>query len=294
MVVMFHNFVETFTPTKYDKGEYTITFQAFEELLQNLYDKGYRLISFKDYIENEISVPAGCIPMVFTFDDGTQGQFNFVEADGELKVNKRSAVGIMEEFYIKYPDFGLEGTFFVNLGLSTFSGKGTLSERLKYLIDKGFEIGNHTLNHINLTDVKSSDKLMQEIGGNQKKMYELVPDYKMFSFSLPYGAPSKELMEYVISGEYEGVKYDNLAILEVGWDPALSPVSKNLNLLSVHRVRSPGINPEKFDLNWWLENLSRKDEYISDGNPDTITIPTNKVDSVDTDKLKSEQLIMYD
>ena len=66
----------------------------------------------------------------------------------------------MEEFYSKYPDFGLEGTFFVNLGLSTFSGK-TLSERLN-LIDKGFEIGNHTLNHINLTDVKSSDKLMQK------------------------------------------------------------------------------------------------------------------------------------
>jgi peptidoglycan/xylan/chitin deacetylase (PgdA/CDA1 family) len=294
MVVMFHNFVETFTPTKYDKGEYTTTFQAFEELLHNLYDKGYRLISLKDYIGNNISVPAGCIPMVFTFDDGTQGQFNLVEEDGELKVNKRSAVGIMEEFYSKYPDFGLEGTFFVNLGLSTFSGKGTLSERLKYLIDKGFEIGNHTLNHINLTDVKSSDKLMQEIGGNQKKMYELVPEYKMFSFSLPYGAPSKELMEYVISGEYEGVEYENLVILEVGWDPALSPVSKKLDLLSVHRVRSPGINPEKFDLYWWLENISREDEYISDGNPDIFTIQESKMDSIDTAKLKDKQLSVYD
>lgn len=294
MVVMFHNFVETFTPTKYDKGEYTTTFRAFEELLHNLYDKGYRLISLRDYIENNISVPAGCIPMVFTFDDGTQGQFNLVEEDGKLKANKHSAVGIMEEFYSKYPDFGLEGTFFVNLGLSTFSGKGTLSERLKYLIDKGFEIGNHTLNHINLTDVKSSDKLIQEIGGNQKKIYELVPEYKMFSFSLPYGAPSKELMEYVISGEYEGAEYKNLAILEVGWDPALSPVNKKLNLLSVHRVRSPGINPENFDLNWWLGNLLREDEYISDGNPDTITIPESNMDSIDTAKLKDKQLIIYD
>ena len=26
----------------------------------------------------------------------------------------------------------------------------------------------------------------------------------------------KELMEYVISGEYEGVEYENLVILEVG------------------------------------------------------------------------------
>ncbi|HOJ12282.1 MAG TPA: polysaccharide deacetylase family protein [Clostridiales bacterium] len=294
MVVMFHNFVETFTPTKYDKGEYTITFKAFEELLHNLYDKGYRLINLKDYIEDNISVPAGCIPVIFTFDDGTQGQFNLVKENGELKANKHSAVGIMEEFCSYYPDFGLKGTFFVNLGLSTFSGEGTLSERLEYLIGKGFEIGNHTLNHISLTDVRSSDKLQQEIGGNQKKMYELVPGYTMYSFSLPYGAPSNELMEYVVRGEYEGVKYENLGILEVGADPALSPVNKKLNLLSIHRVRSPGINPVKFDLNWWLENLLKEDEYMSDGNPDTITIPESKADSIDTANLKGKKLIVYD
>ena len=91
MVVMFHNFVETFTPTKYDK-EYTTTFQAFEELLHN-YDKGYRLISLKDYIGNNISVPAGCIPMVFTFDDGTQGQFNLVEEMENLRLTSVLQLG---------------------------------------------------------------------------------------------------------------------------------------------------------------------------------------------------------
>ena len=56
-------------------------------------------------------------------------------------------------------------------------------------------------------------------------MYELVPEYKCFLFHFLM-SPSKEL-EYVINGEYEGVEYENLVILEVGWDPALSPVSKN-------------------------------------------------------------------
>jgi len=51
-----------------------------------------------DYLNNNISVPAGCIPIIFTFDDGTSGQFNLVEENGTLKVNKKSAVGIMEEF----------------------------------------------------------------------------------------------------------------------------------------------------------------------------------------------------
>lgn len=294
MVVMFHNFVETFTATKYGNGEYTMTFQAFEELLYKLYDKGYRLISLKDYLENNISIPAGYIPMVFTFDDGTSGQFNLVEEDGVLKANRKSAVGIMEEFCSKYPDFGLKGTFFVNLGLSVFSGKGTLPERLKYLIDKGFEIGNHTLSHVDLTTIKSIEKIRQEVGGNQKKMYELVPGYKMFAFSLPYGALPNDLMEYVISGEYEGEKYENLAIMEVGWDPALSPVNKNFNPYSIHRIRAPGINPVKFDLNWWLENLSREDEFISDGNPDTITVPGSKAENIDIGKLNDKELVVYD
>ena len=33
--VMFHNFVETFEPKKWDKGEYTTTFTEFEKLLGN-------------------------------------------------------------------------------------------------------------------------------------------------------------------------------------------------------------------------------------------------------------------
>jgi len=135
-------FVESFTPKSYDKGEYTTTFSEFEKLLQDLYDRGYRLISMSDYLNNNISVPAGCIPIIFTFDDGTSGQFNLVEENGTLKVNKKSAVGIMEEFYEKHPDFGLKGTFYVNLGNSTFEGAGTLQQRLQYLVDKGFEIGN--------------------------------------------------------------------------------------------------------------------------------------------------------
>ncbi|HOJ11515.1 MAG TPA: polysaccharide deacetylase family protein [Clostridiales bacterium] len=293
MVVMFHNFVESFTPTKYDKGEYTITFDGFEKLLHTLYNNGYRLISFKDYLENNITVQAGCVPMVFTFDDGTSGQFNFIEENGELKVNRNSAVGIMEDFNKLHPDFGLKGMFFVNLGLSTFNGKGELQQRLKYLIGKGFEIGNHTFNHINLKDAKSSEKIQQELGKNQKKMYELVPGYKMYAFSLPYGAPSNDLMKYVIKGEFEGEKYENLAIVEVGWDPALSPVNKKYDPVSTHRVRAPGINPEKFDLNWWLENISRKDEYVSDGNPKKVTIPKEKSDVLDMEKLKDTELITY-
>jgi hypothetical protein len=290
MVVMFHNFVESY---KSGDKAYTTTFDDFRKLLQTLYDKDYRLVSLSDYLNNNIEIQAGCIPIVFTFDDGTPGQFNLVEEDGKLAANKQSAVGIMEEFNKTHPDFGLKGVFYVNLGLGTFPGKGTVDERLKYLIDKGFEIGNHTLTHVNLKKVTTVEKILQEIGGNQKKMGELVPEYKMTSFSLPFGAPSKDLQEYVAKGEFEGVSYQHLAIMEVGWDPAPSPVSKKFNPLSTHRVRSSGIEPVDADLAWWLGKLSRAEQYVSDGDPNTVTLPIAKEESIDKSRLGEKKLITY-
>jgi hypothetical protein len=291
MVVMFHRFIE-----KYEKGnkEFTMTFDAFRELLDTLYTSSYRLISLNDYLNGHIDVPAGCIPMVFTFDDGTAGQFSFIEENGQLKVNPNSAVAIMEEFNRLHPDFGLEGTFFVNLGNQTFGNTGTLQQRLQYLTDRGFEIGNHTYSHINLkTEGKTAEIIQKEIGRNQEKMYELIPGYVLATFALPYGQPSKDLMEYVIKGEYEGVAYENRAIMEVGWDPAQSPFNVNFNPLSTHRVRSPGIEPEVNDLEWWLVNMKRSREFVSDGDPNTITVPEDYADQVDQEKLGGRKLVIY-
>jgi peptidoglycan/xylan/chitin deacetylase (PgdA/CDA1 family) len=290
MVVMFHNFIESY---KSGDKEFTTTFDDFRKLLPDLYDRGYRLINVNDYINNNISVPAGCKPMMFTFDDGSSGQFNLVEENGALAANKDSAVGILEEFNKVHPDFGLKGTFYVNLGLRTFDGKGTVAERLKYLIDKGFEIGNHTMTHIMLNQVKSADVIQKEIGGNQKKMYELVPGYKMTSFALPFGLPSKELQSYVAKGEFEGVQYENLAIMNVGWDPTNSELNKKFNPLSTHRVRASGIKPVDYDLAWWLKNVNQNDLYVSDGDPNTISVPKAKESEIDKSKLNGKQLIVY-
>jgi hypothetical protein len=108
--------------------EFTTSFQAFEELLETLYSQDYRLISMRDFIDNNITVPQGKIPMVFTFDDGSAGQFNLIEEDGKLTVNPKSAAGIMLKFNEKHPDFGLKGIFYLNMDkeLKTFEGSGSL------------------------------------------------------------------------------------------------------------------------------------------------------------------------
>ncbi len=294
MIVMFHRFVEECDPDV-KGGEWITTFREFEKLLQTLYDMGYRLISLSDYLDNRIDVPAGFIPMVFTFDDGTAGQFNLINKDGELVANPRSAVGIMEEFYKTHPDFGLEGTFFINMGSNPFAGEGTVKERLQYLVDKGFEIGNHTLNHEDLKTVKSPEKLLEELGGNQKALNRVLEGYEMKTLALPLGhlPPTDELKELLLEGEYQGVKYENRGVFAVGWDPAYPPAGVDFQPSYIHRVRATGVKAEKFDLNWWLENLSREEQYVSDGDPGTITVPRAKEEKIDPGKLNGKKLRVY-
>lgn len=296
MVAMFHNFVDTFTPKSYDKGEYTTTFNEFRELLQTLYDKNYRLISMKDYLDNNISVPAGCTPMVFTFDDGTEGQFNLVERDGELVANINSAVGIMEEFYKSHPDFGLAGVFYVNLGNSTFAGGGTMADRLKYLTDKGFEIGNHTYTHADLlVYAKSEEDICMHIGENQQKLQSYLPGYLMETFSLPNGSYPSKYKQTILRGNYEGVNYENRAIFLVGANPASPTVADSFDPFNVPRVRAKGIEPINYDLAWWLDYFENypTQKYVSDGNNNTVTVPEKNKHKIIESKLNGKKLVAY-
>lgn len=290
MIVMFHNFVESY---KSGDKSYTTTFDDFRKLLDTLYTADYRLVNLNDFVNNKIDVPAGFIPIVFTFDDGTAGQFNMVDNNGKLEVNKQSAVGIMEEFSKAHPDFGLKGTFYVNLGCAVFPGKGTVQDRLAYLTGKGFEIGNHTFNHTNLKKVKTAEEVQKAIGENQKKLLEILPDYTFNTMSLPYGSPAKDLKNFVEKGEFEGLKYINAGIMEVGWDPSVPPASRKFNPLSIHRVRASGIVPVEADLAWWLKKLSKAEQYISDGNTNKVTIPKGKEALLDPSKLGDMQLVVY-
>ena len=136
-----------------------------------------------------MKVPVGCTPIVFTFDDGSKSQFNLIESeDGSLIANPESAVGVMEKFYKEHPDFGLNGTFFIN-GTGYFGSVGTRKEKLKYLIDRGLEIGNHTNTHVNFSNA-SIDEIQKEIGTVVKDVYENAEGYVVDTLALPFGISS--------------------------------------------------------------------------------------------------------
>lgn len=248
---MYHKFA------KEEKDEWTRSYDNFYKDLEYLYEKGYVTISLNDYLNNNIKVPVGKTPIIFTFDDGTSGQFNLIKNEsGDLIANPNSAVGIMERFYNEHPDFGLNGTFFIN-GTGFFYGEGTNKEKLHYLINKGFEIGNHTNTHVNFSKA-SVETIQKEIGTVNNMISELVEDYKITSLALPFGISSKEHKEYIAKGSYEEKSYENKIILLVGSNPALSPNNEKLDLLNLPRVRARGGNKAvELDLYYWLDKMEQ-------------------------------------
>ena len=251
IIIMYHKFAED------EKDEWTRSYDNFYKDLLYLYEHGYRSISLSDYINNDIKVPVGCTPVIFTFDDGTKGQFNFIrDENDQLIVNSKSAVGVMEKFYSEYPEFGLNGTFYINK-TGYFGTEGTRKEKLEYLINKGFEIGNHTDTHINFSKATSSEEVIKEVGAVSKEVYDLT-GYKINSLALPFGSMSKNYETDIVKGVFEDSEYENKALLLVGANPTLSPNNEKLNLLRLPRVRARGGNKEvECDLYWWLEKMEK-------------------------------------
>lgn len=251
IIAMYHKFAST------ESDEWTRSYDNFYKDLKYLYDHGYRSVALNDYLNNTMVVPVGCTPIIFTFDDGSKGQFNLIENDkGELVANPDSAVGVMEKFYKQYPEFGLNGTFFIN-GTGFFGSKGTNEQKLNYLISRGFEIGNHTNTHVNLGKA-SKDEIQEEVGAVANMVRELTNGYEIKSLALPNGVSSKEYRSYIAKGSYEGKSYENKIVLLVGAEPVYSPTSGKNNLLTLPRVRARGGEKEvTFDLYYWLDIMEK-------------------------------------
>jgi peptidoglycan/xylan/chitin deacetylase (PgdA/CDA1 family) len=274
--------------------EWVRTPENFRKDLENLYQKGYRLITLKDYIDNNIKVEAGYTPVVITFDDGLQNQFNIIEEKGEKKIDPNSAVGIIEEFKKKHPDFGQGGSFFVYYS-NPFRQKELIKEKYDFLIKNGYEIGNHTYTHENLGE-ESAEGVQKALALNVKYTQEYLAGYDVFALALPYGiAPKDEKFQYAVAGEYEGVKYNNRAILRVGSNPAPAPNHVKYDTARLPRIRASELKMGGTGIYDYLASFEKHPEkrYISDGNPNTIVIPLSEKENINSDSIVDKQLITY-
>ena len=260
-----------------DKNGYQRTSEAFRNDLEFYYSQGYRMIRLTDYVDGNIDVELGKSPIILTFDDGLENNIKVTGLDekGNIIIDPNSAVGILENFKEKYPDYNITATFFVNGGLF---GQEEYNEKiLKWLVEKGYDIGNHTYSHVDFTDV-DANKSMEQVGRIYEMLDSIIPEKYVNIVALPFGSPyslEHENMQYIFNSNYNNHNYQTKSTLRVGWKSESSPYHINFNPKFLKRIRAYDNNGEEFDIKMNFK-LLESTRYISDGDKNIIAIPSSK------------------
>lgn len=251
---------------------WTRTPENFRRDLETLYARGYRLVALNDLLDGRVAVPAGTTPVVLTFDDSSPGQFRYVERDGTVAIDPRSALGILEAFARERPDFGRVATFFVLPAADRpnrlFDQPEHAGRKLQYLASHGYEIGNHTLWHANLGKYDEAT-VRGQIAEAQVWIQRLVPEYRIRALALPHGVYPRD-PAWALSGTAQGTTYRHDALLMVAGGAAPSPFSRAWD-----PVRLPRIQAVESELAHWLRYFDRnpQERFVSDGDPAVVTVP---------------------
>jgi peptidoglycan/xylan/chitin deacetylase (PgdA/CDA1 family) len=266
----------------YPEERWTRTPENFRRDLETLYAKGYRLINLGDLLDRKIKTPAGTTPVVLTFDDSSPGQFRYIDVNGTVQIDPKSAIGILEAFIAEKPDFGRGGTFYVLPGASKpnrlFNQPEYEGKKLQYLVSHGYEVGNHTLWHANLGKYPEAT-VRAQVAEAQVWIQRHVPDYKTRTLALPHGVYPPDV-NWVLNGTAKGTTYSHDAVLMVAGGPAPSPFSRAFD-----PVRLPRVQAVERDLAYWLNYFDKNphERFVSDGDANSVTVPAASRDRLRTE-----------
>ncbi len=285
MVVMYHGLGSK-------NSAYVRTPDAFRADLETYYEMGFRPVNLSDYVAGNINTPAGYTPIVLTFDDGNKSNFNIIEQDGVQVIDPDCAIGIMKAFSETHPDWELRGSFFVNGGIP-FGQKELMEYKLNWLVENGLEVGNHSYGHEDLTELDAQG-IQKTLGKNVRDIESVIEGWTVDTLALPFGKRPKDkaLYDLVTAGEFDGTAYNHKAILLVGWKPEVSVYDKGFDPLAIMRVQS---GDGDFQMIHWLEDYRKNPSkrFISDGNPETVTVPAGRADHIREDFKGSKEIVEY-
>lgn len=278
-IMMYHGIVNmsdndtSFTGGNVDKDGYHRTTESFIRDLEFYYNNNYRMIRLSDYVNGIVDVELGKTPIILTFDDGLANNIKVTGLDenGNVIIDPFSAVGILESFKQKYPDFNVTATFFVNGTL--FHQPEYNDKILNYLINHGYDIGNHTYNHVDFTKISSLES-EEEIGKIYNLLDQYIPQKYVNIVALPFGSPysmEHDNFNHILTSNYNKTYYTT-STLRVGWESNLSPFNSNFNKVFLKRIRAYDNNGTEYDIKMNF-NLLENNRYISDGNKDEVVVP---------------------
>ena len=264
MVLEYHNIIDK-------KGQFNQSAAQLRNDLQMLYDNGFQTLDMHDYLSGNITTDAGKTPVVLTFDDASKSQFRYLTAEGTPEIDPNCAVGILDAFAASHPGFGNHATFFVLP--NGFSQPQYKSDKYRYLASHGYTLGNHTWTHTAMTHL-SGARIQEELGKDAADIDSILPDYTVDVLAYPDGSrpmtDHKPDYTYVKHGSWKGNPYQIQAAFLVGAEPARSPYDRKLKPYAIPRVQA--IEP---DVVRWIKlfRAHPRLRFISDGNPDVVSIP---------------------
>ena len=280
-ILMYHRIYDMtndetdYTGGNVDADGYNRTSEAFEADLEMYYEMGYRMIRLTDFLDGKIDTEFGYSPLILTFDDGIRDVVvEGFEDDGTPIFDPSCAIAILEKIKNKYPDFNVTATFFVNCQM--FENGEDDPAVMKWMVDNGYDIGNHTWDHAMLGEC-DADEIEYQVGALYKKLNDIIPGQYVNIVALPYGSPEsmdEDEPQYnkIFSGTYEGFDYTSKGALLCAWTRSYSPFMSEFDITAIRRIRGYDNNGEEFDIQMNFEQLNAGTRYISDGDPNTIVI----------------------
>lgn len=251
-----------------EEGPWQRSLENFRRDLEYLWENGYRPVTLESYLSGTIDLPRGMSPVILTFDDGLRSHLAW--QDGIVgRPEPDTAVGMLLEFSARHQGFDPHAVFYLNSPRPFHPmPQEQIGDTLRWLVDHGFELGNHTHYHANLGQLED-DEVQRVIALTESMITESVPGYRSLSLALPYGVLPKN-RDLAVQGQYDGVEYEHEAVLLVGAEPAPSPYSDRFRPERLPRVQATSEEIEK-----WFGEMDRRPSlrYVSDGNPRIVTVP---------------------
>lgn len=151
---------------------------AFEQQIKWLYDNGYKSVTISDMFQ---LIDNGVLPekvVAITFDDGYP-----------------------ETYSVAYPilsKYGFVATAYV-IAIGIDTPDGMTGDQLRELYNNGWEVGSHSMWHIDLTDPNNLEKLNNETCDTRGKISETtgISKENIKAFAYPYGLVNDRVAEKV-------------------------------------------------------------------------------------------------
>lgn len=169
----------------------------FRAQMQYLDENGYHAVTLNQVVAHwNQGQPLPSRPVVLTFDDGYPSVYS-------------QAFPILK-------DFAFTATLFINTA-KLDKPNGLTTARLAEMVGAGFEVGSHTINHLDLTGV--SDKVLaREVAGSREGLAQALGRAPV-SFAYPAGQADARVTEAVYAAGYLVAVTTEYGLAAAGQDP---------------------------------------------------------------------------